>query len=203
MISRYLAACIGLFQAPQVGILGEHEEPRRFRGTKVYVRSDSISPDYPIDATIHHTERGGLDVCVTWSDLYGRIHGPYLLKPEDKIEIISVRDAKSLAVRPTPEPVVKQIQEARTRPNKSSTEKLVSFLRKNDIGCKVTGDRISVIMGMYYIDSVDDQFELGSVKRGVVASFPQSKEGASRLLKKILKIENSINYEKMLEKVGE
>ena len=199
MISRYLAACLGIL--PQVGFLVEHEEPKRFKGTKVYVRSQRISPDYPIDATIHHTDRGGLDVWITWADINGRVHGPYLLQPEDKVEVISLRDAKALSTIPTPVEAVKRIQEVRER--KLPADKLVGFLRKNDVGCKMIGDRISIIMGRYYIDCVGDKFELGDERRGVISSYPQSKEGAQKLLKKIAKIENSFDYERLLERVGE
>lgn len=215
MIARYLFTCLGLVPQPvshqeieqkQVGILGEHDEPRRFRGTKVYVKSKSISPDYMIDANIHHTDRGGLDVWITWGDINGRVHGPYLLQPDDEIKVISIRDAKALAATPAPAPVVRQIQQAREQREKKSKnplEKLSGFLRKNDIGNKLLDDRISLIMGKYYIECVEDKFELSDVRRGLIGSYEESKEGASRLLKKLKKLESKVDYEKILEKMGE
>jgi len=199
MISRYFSACLGIL--PRVGFLGEHSDSRRFKGTKVYVRSNTISPDYPIDATIHHTENNGLNIWITWADINGKFHGPYLLQPEDRIEVINLRDAKALSVIPTPVEVVKKIQDVRDR--RLPSDKLVSFLRKNDVGCKMIGDRISIIMGRYYIDCVGDKFELGDERRGVISSYPQSKEGAQKLLKKIEKIENNFDYERLLQRVGE
>ena len=64
------------------------------------------------------------------------------------------------------------------------------------------GDRISIVMGKYYIDCIGGRFELGEERRGVIASYPQSKEGAQRLVKKVAKIEDSFDYERLLGKIG-
>lgn len=208
MLARYLFSCLGSLPKPSTLALGEHSEPRRFRGTKVYLKSNRVSPDYPIDATIHHTDRGGLDVWVTWLDVNGKEYGPYQLQPGDSIEVISIRDAKALSVTPTPPAVVRSIQEAREqrpqeRKSKNQLERLANFLKKNAIGHKIQGDKISTVLGNCYIDFIDGKFELVDIHRGVVGSFDDSREGVSKLAKKIVKLESKIDYEKLLEKMGD
>ena len=57
-----------------------------------------------------------------------------------------------------------------------------------------------MVLGKYYLEHENGGFELCDARRGVIAIYQESKEGVKRLLKKIEKIENSIDYERELKK---
>lgn len=212
-IARFLSVALSGYKpkneekASEKRALAEHTDPKRFRGTQVYLRSPTVSPDYEFAATIDYTENNGADVWLKWVDTTGKSVS-YKLRPDDEISVIRLRDAEALRVTPATPQAVAAIEAARAerkpepQDDRSPIIRLSNYLRKNDIGNRIVGDRIMVVMGKYYIDFVGDGFEFGDTKHGVMARFQNSKEGVRRIVKRIEKIESELDYEKILERVA-
>ena len=238
MLARYLLACLELQKLPERTVFVEtselenrqdtlenrrerqgyrftqHTDPKRFKGTRVYLASQKISPDYAFVAYIDHIDNNGDDIYVTWLDLHGKKYGPHLLEPEETISLINMKDAEALKIPATPPEFIREVISVRHRTRErvkpenikpdtyNPIEKLSGFLKKQGIGNRLQGDRIFVIMGRYYIDFASGAFEMGDVKRGIMARFKESKEGVKKLVQRIQKIENELDYEKILEQVS-
>ena len=231
-IARYLLACLELNKVAVAVerkteerktverkiILAPHTDPRRFKGTKVYFHSPKISPDYDFVAAIDHTEDNGNTVYVTWLDMNGKKFGPHRLEEDESINIINVKDAEALNIKPTPVGLIKpanagfiretatntrhDIEHAVLRKTDNPLAKLASFLKKQGISNKLLTDRISIVLGRYYIE-YDNGFELCSEKRGVLVRFNETRDSVIRLVKRIQKIENDMDYETVLKRVSE
>lgn len=205
MLARFLASCLELqVKAPQ--ILEAHSDQSRFKGTKVYLESDEVSPDYKIVARIDHTENGGKEIYLTWTDINGVKSGLYLLKPEDRISIIGIKDAHSLNVRPTATEAIKAIKSIKiereaVREKKPPLEKIVSALRNEGIEHYSVGNTIVFGAKKYYIEHVEGLFEIGNFRRGILCKFKDNSDGVKQLIKKVKKIDSSIDFEKELEKI--
>jgi hypothetical protein len=216
MLARFLFACLELStpetKQTSIRILEEHTDQSRFKGTKVYLESPSVSPDYKIVAKIDHTENGGSDIYLTWTDINGVKSGIYKLKPEDKVSIIGVKDAHSLNVKPSPPNVVRAIQlanhEKEDRPDSRSEKKppiqrIADLLRTEGIEhSQVSAKRIVFGAKKYYIEYVGGEFEIGHYRRGVISTFRSNSSEVKRLIRKVRKIDESIDFEKELEKIG-
>ena len=211
MLSRFLASCLGVRITDQAKspamILEAHSDQSRFKGTKVYLESPTVSPDYKIVARIDHTENGGNEIYLTWTDVNGVKSGLYRLKPEDRISIIGIKDAHSLNVKPTAPEVIKAIKIDRSTVKEISTEKkptllkIVSILRNEGIEHHSVGSTIVFGAKKYYIEYVEGLFEIGNFKRGILRTFKDNSDGVRLLIKKVKNIDSSIDFEKELEKI--
>ena len=191
------------------GFLAEHADARRFRGTKVWLVSPTVSPDYPIVASIDHTEDNGKTVFVSWCNYSGKKEGPYRLRNDDTVKVIGIKDAEVLRVAPAPASIIREIQyianirdeSAKRERSESAEVRLSNFLKKNNISNKVIDDRVYMIAGKYYVEC-SDKFELSGVNKGVFAIFKRDKDGVKKLIKRIKTIENNFDFEGGLHSIN-
>lgn len=201
--------------------LGQHENSRRFAGTKVQLNSPSISPDYKFIAKVEYTENGGKDVYLSWHDFMNRKIGPYKMRNEDSFVIVGLKDndAGATAVYGrTSYPMQYATQEIQVTLPKATTQitekhttqstheylkTLCRHLRREGIGFKpalkdVTNEStIGLIFDRYYVEFSDKHYELGSAKSGIIGKYKPS--NLASLISKIAKIETNFNVESIVK----
>lgn len=181
--------------------LGKHSNPTRFRGSKVQLYSPTVSPDYPFVARVEGTENNGESVWLSWTDFVGKRTGPYMMRPEDKIIIIGLKDSERAERKPEVAPVRRPATQHKTelRTDGSYLKTLCKLLKREGIGFKpdlrVIDDSVTVelVFGKYYVEFANGLFELGSQARGVLNTFRPTIEGIGTLIKRIEKIETNFN----------
>ena len=190
----------------------------RFKGTKVTLYSLLVSPNYPVTAVVESTEDDGSTVFLSWVDLMGLKTTRHRLRPDERIVVIGIKDngvikraeQSMIDVNLTAPAIIRKhfSNEERVKREKkelgsNSIKTLARRLRHHNItfmpeNIDSITDKISVIYGQYYIED-SDQFEFGSVKRGVFFRAPHNEKGIALLISKINHTDREFNVEALVK----
>lgn len=206
MIVRISAICLGIAGMhiadhhasevkKEIEIFSPHEKQKRFKGTKIYLKSPTVSPDYEIIASVDHTENNGKDVFVTWMDAMGVVSPRYKLKPDDEIRLISIKDAEQIGIKPSDNIVINTIQRERKRARKININTILHMLKRSGIDAFIEDDRILFCDNAYYVTCDDEEIDLGSTRRGLIYRYKSEDNGMAHLRIRAKKLCNKFNYE--------